>query len=181
MGSLARKLQRAAVPTGARLFHYTIGECLNGILRDSVITVASAGVPDGEVPAVWFSFHPDWEPTANKAMLERATGRLLLGTRETTASVGGGLARIEVSPTRAPHDWASYLRLAGVRSERAGGLRRAALDAGSHPRLWRVTFDPVGRADWLAVEVHHEGSWRPHDQPSRAGSETHDALQELRR
>ncbi len=61
----------------------------NDILRDGFIKPATAGLPPGERPAVWFSSNPVWEETANKRA--EFDGYLIPLNREQTALCGDGL------------------------------------------------------------------------------------------
>ena len=47
-------------------WHYTVTVRAALILAEGVIRPATVGVPDGEIPVVWFSTRQFWEPTANK-------------------------------------------------------------------------------------------------------------------
>jgi hypothetical protein len=117
---------------------------------------------------VWFSTAPDWEPTANKSW-RNADGQIILGTRETTAELGGGLVRIGVAPETAPYNWHALKELSGMSSQLAQGLYQAAIGSGSRPGQWWGTFEPVRRSKWIAVQIYQDGAWV--DAPFEWGAE----------
>lgn len=84
-------------------WHYTTLDRYTLIYRDRLITPATAFVIAPERPAVWFSCHPHWEPTANKGIME---GRLVrTATMDEMEEAGGGLVRIGVERRYLPHEW----------------------------------------------------------------------------
>jgi hypothetical protein len=134
------------------------------IVDSGEIRPATALVPAGEKPCVWFSKRRDWEPTANKLWVSGGVTRSL--TMRETGERGGGLVRFGVAPETAPYDWAAYRRLSGVPKSEAGGLARHARDQGADPRHWYVSFAPVPRALWRSVDVYEwkntpSGVWSP--------------------
>ena len=94
------------------VYHYTIKEHLDGIIRDGRIARARTGVPPGEKPVVWFSRNTVWEETANKMYLEK--GEIVFGTKQSTHERSGGLARLGVYSKTAPHNWSSFMKLSGI-------------------------------------------------------------------
>jgi hypothetical protein len=129
------------------------------ILRDGILKPAAGSVFKDERPAVWFSTNPAWEETANK--LQKTPTGLKVGTRETTEKYGGGLIRFAVAPETAPHDFRAFKRLSGIRAKYATALALSGIKARADPREWWVSFDPVPRAKWLAVEVRGQAGWVP--------------------
>jgi hypothetical protein len=95
-----------------------VAEHYNAIVKDGVIRPATEGVPPGERPAVWFSIHPTWEPTATKALRDPKTGEVHRATWKEMQRHGP--VRIEVGPG---HGTASLGRLSP--SERRVGRYRA--------------------------------------------------------
>ena len=148
------------MPATRPIWHYTTRQHLESIVRDGVIKPGRNFVPRSEIPAVWFSMNQDWEQTANKS-IGSDDGTVRHGNREDTERYGGGLARIAVAPETAPHDWAAFLRLSGIAPRFAGGLEAAASADGADPSDWRVSFRPVPRGQWLAVEVWLGDGWEP--------------------
>lgn len=138
-----------------RYWHYTTGQRFRDIAREGVIRPATAYVAESEQAAVWFSTLEPWEPTTAKAL---PNGRLLL-TMEENAQHAGGLVRIAVGPETARYNWLAYKNKSGIPKGVARALAKIAVDAGSHPRYWWVSFEPVPRARWTAVEVWHDGAW----------------------
>jgi hypothetical protein len=150
-GAMERRLAQVPVNPGtSRRWHYTIWhERMESIIRSGQVRPAADGVPFGEAPAVWFSANSVWEPTSDKV-----AG--MNGSMTENAKTGGGLFRIEVAPKVAPYDWSSFRRVSGIDLHVAHRMEIAALRVGSNPADWYVSFRPVLRSDWLAVE-HWDG------------------------
>lgn len=91
------------------------------------------------------------EETANKSYLRN--GVRYSGDKATTAELGKGLIRIEVTPEAAPYSWQDYKKKSGAHRKHIRGLEKAALECGAKPSEWRVSFSPVPKSKWLAVEV----------------------------
>ena len=77
------------------VWHYTVGACYEGIVREGIIKPASDYVPKHERLIVWFSTNPYWEATANKACLN-PNGKIEALTMSETAERGGGLFVLEL-------------------------------------------------------------------------------------
>ena len=127
-------------------WHYTTGQKLDLILRSGAILPTTAKVPPHEQPVAWFSASPQWEPTATKYPAAGKLGQLM------TASAQGGLARIQVPTSVAPHRIQDLPRLAGTTPEDWLGLVLAGLDLGADPGSWRFTLSPVPIALFSVVE-----------------------------
>lgn len=149
-----------------RVFHYTVSEYYNRIAHDGFIRPATEGVPAGERPAVWFSVHPVWEPTATKAIRYRETGEFHRATWEEMQVHGP--ARIEVAPETAPHRWKDYVRLSSASPATCRGLELAAREWGANALHWRVSFEPVPAEKWLAVELWSGTTWKSVSASDRA-------------
>jgi hypothetical protein len=145
-------------PVSQLRWHYTVRQRLDGLLRDGVLPPATAGLPAGERPAVWFSSNQQWEETANQAW-QRPDGTINPGNKEATHLLGGGLARIGVLPETAPHDWKAFKALSGIKAAKARGMYDAAIGVGARPGEWFVSFEPVPRSQWVAVEVWDGERW----------------------
>ena len=133
-------------PDPPTLFHYTTGQKLDLIVRSGHITPTTAKVPTHEKPVAWFSTSPTWEPTATKYPSPGKLGQLM------TASAQGGLARITVPASAAPHRIHDLCRLAGTTPEDWLGLVLAGLELGSDPSTWHFALAPVPVALFREVE-----------------------------
>jgi hypothetical protein len=142
------------------LWHYTTGKNFISILRDRYIMPATAGVPRGEKPIVWFSANEYWEPTASK-MLRAPDGSLKNLTMGETGMYGKGLVRIGVDRTTAPHGWDRLRKLSGMSRQISQGLLQAAARNGAKPQEWFGTFDPVPEELWIAVHYYKIDRWVP--------------------
>ena len=148
----------APTSEGPRLWHYTTGLAIARILSDSVIRQATADVPEGERPAVWFTYRQTWEPTCNKGILDPDGIRRTLTTTE-TADECKGLFRIEVAPEVAPHGWPDFVALSGIDKKAARNLAVAARGDRSNPADWRVSFEPIPRSMWRRIDAWDRGAW----------------------
>lgn len=130
----------------ADLYHYTKLGHLGSILSTGEIRPTCAGVPVGERPAVWLSTDSHWEGTVGDIKW--------MATSETTFPI-----RFRVRGEYAT--WADHRAHGGVIPEMADALERVAVATGAEPAAWRVSYDPIARKDWLAIEVYdHEAvSW----------------------
>lgn len=140
------------------LWHYTTGETFLQILESGKILHATAGVPDGERPIVWFSSNQVWEQTANKRA-QRSDGSMEGVDMEETRKRGGGLVRFGVDPETAPYDWNALKRLSGMKSKHAEHVAAAGLKLHARPSEWFGTFDAVPITEWTAVEIYQDGEW----------------------
>jgi hypothetical protein len=140
------------------IWHYTVGPSFESILDDGFIRPATAGVPIGERPIVWFSMDQYWENTVIKG------NRLPDGTVEVLKMVGllergFSLFRIGVDAAVAPYKWSELKSLSGMSSEMARGLKASAKKHNANPSSWRGTFDPVTWEKWEAFECFKSGDW----------------------
>jgi len=105
-----------------------------------VIKPATAHVPDGERPIVWFSARQHWEPTASK-------GKIINGVRSTMTlremiSKGDGLWRFGVLVA----ELQSYHQLkksAAIAPAMARALERSARECGADPAFWYGSLEAV--------------------------------------
>jgi hypothetical protein len=135
-----------STPDPPTLFHYTTGQKLAAILRSGAILPTTAKVPPHEKPVAWFSTSPTWEPTCTKVPIPGKPGQFM------TARAQGGLARIQVPASAAPHRIQDLPRLAGTTPAEWLGLLLAGLELGADPNTWRFTLVPVPVALFHAVE-----------------------------
>src|SRR5262245_46404644 len=103
------------------IYHYTTGQCFYRIVEDGVIKLATAGVPKGERPAVWFAINPDWDATVNQICLN-PDGSLIKLNREETAKLGGGLVRFVVEPKCAPYTFREFVKRSRIEKKMAQAM-----------------------------------------------------------
>ena len=132
------------------IYHYTIARHAASILRDGVIRPATAFIPKGERPIVWFSANPTWEASAQKAGLV---------SRDETERQLGPLYRFGVSPKTAPYNFERLVFLAQMDPRIAVLLKSQGIEVGANPDEWFGTFRPVERERWLSVEELVSGVW----------------------
>lgn len=139
-------------------WHYTIGRCLESILRDGMIRPATEYVPKDERPCVWLSVRNAFDPTARK-MLSLPDGSMRTATLEETERLGGGLFRIGVDADGCV-DFKTYARESGASPAMVRSLKSVAERQGAKVIDWRVSFEPLPRSRWLALQRLHGHEWR---------------------
>lgn len=135
-------------PPPAILWHYTTRQKLALIEAAGVIEPSTALIEPREKPVVWFSSRATWEPTATKCPMTGKLGQYV------TASAQGGLARIAVASSTAPHGFPQLPLMAGTSPATCIGLVLAGLEAGADPDQWFFSVQPVPRALWQSIEVY---------------------------
>jgi hypothetical protein len=80
-------------------WHYTTGKKFDLILSSGVLLPADIGVVEPELPILWFSTHPRYEPSALKA-IAYSDGTHSTATLEELYELAGGLARFGCSISR---------------------------------------------------------------------------------
>lgn len=154
---------RSDIESRQLAWHYTVGVKLNSILADGLLRTTDVLIEQGERPALWFSLNQDWEPTANKLCLT-PTGELMPLDRDGTERVGHGLFRFGVDPAVTPlMTWRDFTRKRGITSKVVEALEAVGRDQGSDPDDYLVSFVPVGRYQWVTLEVCYRGEWCPVD------------------
>jgi hypothetical protein len=142
-------------------WHYTVGECMFGILGDGFIRQAIAFVAPPEKPVAWFSSRRDWEETANKGWLGK-DGVIRSLNREETERLCGGLFRIGVSDAYPLRRFMRITRECRQKVALTRLLIQTAQEVGSNPHGdWWGTLEPVPLRDWLVIEHFVPGGWRP--------------------
>jgi hypothetical protein len=143
-------------------YHYTTGIQGRHILKDGFIRPSTALIDPGEIPAVWFSSNPDWEPTAVKAR-RGLNGKMERLSMEETSEMGHGLMRFGVTKEIAGYSWNEIKEKSGMSPKTARYLHNEGVRQGARPHEWRGTFERVSRNRWVAVERFEEGRWVPID------------------
>jgi hypothetical protein len=111
------------------------------IREAGVLRPATAGVPQGEIPVVWFSARQHWEPTANKN-LQLPDGRIVSLDFAETISRGEGGWRFGM-PVESLIPWRRLREAARITPKTATGLIRAAKRQGADQAFWYGSLEPV--------------------------------------
>jgi hypothetical protein len=128
------------------VYHYTTGLKLKQIINSGHIRPTIARIEPYEKPVAWFSTQDQWEPTATKVPIHGMAGQIA------TAHAQGGLVRITVPGTCAPHVFQQLPLIAGTKPSVCIRLLLAGLELGSDPDTWRFTPTPVPTALFREVE-----------------------------
>ncbi|WP_395117723.1 hypothetical protein ACFCQI_14185 [Rhodanobacter sp. FW102-FHT14D06] len=137
------------------VYHYTIRDCATAIINSGSILPATAGVPVGEKPVVWFSSNKTWEPTANKMILHPSG---LLRSLTFPEMVKLVLVRFAM-PSDTLLTWPQIIEATGVSDDMVTGLKRAARKQGAKPSEWFGSLSPVP-VEGLVMDMYQGGAWQ---------------------
>jgi len=152
-----------------RLFHYTTRNALSSILQDGSIKASTALIDPNERPAIWCSYNPIWEKTANKNWVDPKTNKLHLLNKQQTHE-RYGLVRFEVSPSSAPYTWSEFRHMSGISRRTFRLLKKVNHRLGiNEDSEWRISFKPIQRDSWLSIEVWDGNEWQLHDDTIEEG------------
>ena len=145
------------------IYHYTTGDRFLRIVASQAILPATAHVAPPEIPAVWLSSAPVWEPSATKGVIEDGVRR----QASLTELIGlcGCLVRIEVDPAAVrllePDSFRDALRIpVDVHDQ----LIAAGLEMGAYPNQWRAVAEPIPLTAFRRIEFSVEANppkWIP--------------------
>ncbi|MGF6481982.1 hypothetical protein [Paraburkholderia sp. JPY419] len=139
---------RNGPPVDLVAWHYTTGERAALIERSGVLMPATAYIEAREIPVVWFSTNPLWEPTACK-LLQTPDGRLVRLTMEETYQRGGGLVRFGIDPAKL-YRGDDIPRFANITKSAWRQLCNVARMQGANPSEWGVL---AGRIDIAGLAI----------------------------
>lgn len=136
------------------VYHYTTGMQLRSIVETGEIRpYKSKAHGKRERPAVWFSAHQYWEPTATKG-IRSIDGSVRDCTMEEMIDKCGGLARIGLLKTYGHLiRWDEFLKVSGIKSERAKGLAKYGRLIGADPNEWYACTKPVPWSEFLLLDL----------------------------
>jgi hypothetical protein len=137
------------------VFHYTTGDRFLRIIASRVILPATAHVEPPEIPAVWLSSAPVWEPSATKGVIEDGIRRQACLAE--LIGLCGCLVRIEVDPSAVawlrPSDFRKALRISEDVHAR---LIAAGLEMGANPTEWSAVAGSVPLTAFRRIEFSVE-------------------------
>lgn len=137
------------------VYHYTTGDRLLRIIASRAILPATAHVAPPEIPAVWLSSAPVWEPSATKGVIEDGIRRQ--ASLAELIGLCGCLVRIEIDPAAVqllePDSIREALRIPAVVHDR---LLAAGLEMGADPANWRAVAGSIPLAAFRRIEFSVE-------------------------
>jgi hypothetical protein len=137
------------------VYHYTTGDRFLRIVAARAIQPATAHVAPPEIPAVWLSSAPVWEPSATKGVIEDGVRRQ--ASLAELIGLCGCLIRIEIDPAAVrmlePGAFREALRIPRVVHDR---LLAAGLEMGADPAQWRAVAGPVPLTAFRSIEFSVE-------------------------
>ena len=145
------------------VYHYTTGDRFLRVIAARAILPAIAHVAPPEIPAVWLSSAPVWEPSATKGVIEDGVRRQ--ASLAELIGLCGCLVRIEIDPAAVqllePDSFREALRIPPGVHDR---LLAAGLDMGADPANWRAVVGPVLLSAFRRIEFSveaHPPKWIP--------------------
>lgn len=129
------------------VWHYTIGEKVDMIIRDGFLRQSSVGIHPRELPVVWFSSNPIWEATANKAIMQDDGARLLT-TRQMRDVFGNRMFRFGI-PLMKTLPWEHLQKAAKIPRKTQKHMIAAGKAVGSVKSDWFGMIEPVAIEDLL--------------------------------
>lgn len=145
------------------VYHYTTGDRFLRIVAARVILPATAHVTPPEIPAVWLSSAPVWEPSATKGVIEDGVRRQ--ASLAELIGLCGCLVRIEIDPAAVrmlePDAFREMLHIPDHVHDR---LLAAGLEMGADPSNWRAVAGPVPLTAFRRIEFSIEANppkWIP--------------------
>jgi len=133
------------------IYHYTTGNRFLRIIASRAILPATAHVAPPEIPAVWLSTAPVWEPSATKGVIEDGVRRQ--GSLAELIGFCGCLVRIEIDPAHV-----CLLGLAAFRDALCipedvhDRLIAAGLEMGADPTDWSAVARPIPLTAFRRIE-----------------------------
>lgn len=144
-------------------WHYTTVRDFRKIAESRVLLPATAGVPAGEEPVIWFSVNPDWEQSACKMKMS-PEGRQSL-TKDQTRVFCRGLVRLGY-PKRHLVPWPAIATKASMSEESRIALEKAGRIMGADPGEWLGHLEPIPLR-LLTVEIERDGIWVSVENPDQ--------------
>jgi len=145
------------------VYHYTTGDRFLRIVASQAILPATAHVAPPEIPAVWLSAAPVWEPSATKGVIENGIRRQ--ASLAELIGLCGCLVRIEIDPAEVrllePCSFREALRIPADVHDR---LLAAGLEMGANPANWSAVAGPVPLTAFRRIEFSVEANppkWIP--------------------
>jgi hypothetical protein len=133
------------------IYHYTTGDRFLRIIAFRAILPATAHVVPPEIPAVWLSLAPVWEPSATKGIVENGVRRQ--ASLAELIGLCGCLVRIEIDSARvgllSPSGFREALRVPPEVHQR---LLAAGIEMGANPEDWRAVAGPVPLTAFRRIE-----------------------------
>lgn len=138
-----------------RVYHYTtVNFHLAKIFASGVLRPSAAGCEPHELPLLWFSKHPHWEPTATKGDLGVSPKVAFAQHME-----WAGCARFSL-PADDPRlmEWPDACKYAGIRRDVRRALEVSGRRMGAKPSDWLAIAGAVPLAD-VRLQRLDGGKW----------------------
>lgn len=137
-------------------WHYTDGQQYELAMLSGMLEPAERR---GEIPLVWFSINPVWEPTACRA-IDTPDGPQRL-TVDQMRLLQGGVFRFGIHEARLSAGETQIRRLGKIGPAAGDQLIKTGLAMGSKPNEWRACRGPVPLAILKVQRLNDMHRWAP--------------------
>ena len=145
------------------IYHYTTGDRFLRIVASQAILPATAHVAPPEIPAVWLSSAPVWEPSATKGVI--ADGFRRQASLAELIGLCGCLVRIEIDPARVYlHGPSVFPDVLCIPPDVRQRLLAAGIEMRANPTDWSAVAGPVPLTAFRRIEFSIEADppkWIP--------------------
>lgn len=147
-----------------KLYHYTIGQHYNNIVKDGFIKLATKYVQEGERPVAWLSSNQEWENSVRKTIRNDKGEAFDDLARDELFDLGITPVRIEIDQEGLElYDWEKFKSVSGMSPDLARSFEvMTAKNWNYDSREWSCSFDSIPVSKILGVEVWDGNSWTKH-------------------
>jgi len=139
------------------VWHYAPWAYLPRIVEAGELRPGNAAA-EAEVPMLWFSAHPFWEPTATKGIASSTGAMRAMTFREQVERVGCIRFGLLAADARLI-EWKRACVVAGTPRETRRAMERVGRKKGANPLHWFACAVAIALPE-LTFQVLLEGAWR---------------------
>lgn len=144
-------------------WHYTTGEKLLLIQRSGKLKTTAIGTSYPERPVLWFSTHPEFEPTAQKLL--HGLGPVRRATVIELRKYAKGLFRFGISRSKLV-PWRELVINARMSRTVARKLEERGRECGAYPGQWFGSFNDIACDQLILEKMDDQMNWLECRSPS---------------
>lgn len=148
-----------------KLYHYTVGQHYNNIVKDGLIKLATKYVPEGERPVVWLSSNLEWENSVRKTIRNDKGEAFEDMARDELFRLGITPVRIEIDQVGLElYDWEKFKNVSGMSPDLARSFEEITAKGWNYDSSeWYGSFEPIPVSSILSVEIWDGKNWVKHN------------------